>query len=83
MVLRQKQRQLQSAAEVAALQSLSMESRQQEGSWARAHVTQDSLSPTSPEISSVTLSTKETFWMRGGDNWGGNHAIIKVSVTSS
>lgn len=31
MVLQQKQRQLQSAAEVAALQSLSMESRQQEG----------------------------------------------------
>lgn len=35
MVLQQEQSQLQNAAEVAALQSLSMESRQQEGSWAR------------------------------------------------
>lgn len=35
-----------------------------------AQVSQDSLCPTSPEISSVTLSTKETVWMRGGNNWG-------------
>lgn len=34
--------------------------------------------PSSPEIASVSLSTKETFWIRGK-----NHANIKVSVTDS